>query len=93
MYRAHRIRRLLFLGIVTTTVFNLILMFNKPLENAHEFSEKVSWDKERMEMRRNIWVSMGLCFSKNTQLFGKSSYPYKKVLLMTVKLWELLPSS
>ena len=71
MYRAHRIRRLLFLGIVTITVYNVILMFNKPLENAQEFSEKVSWNKERMEMTRNVWVSMGLCFSKNTQLFGK----------------------
>ena len=71
MYRAHRIRRLLFLGIVTITVFNVILMFNKPLENAQEFSEKVRWDKERMEMTRNVWVSVGLCFSKKTQLFGK----------------------
>ena len=71
MYRAHRIRRLLFLGIVIITVYNVILMFNKPLENAQEFSEKVSWNKERMEMTRNVWVSMGLCFSKNTQLFGK----------------------
>ena len=63
---------MLFLGIVTITVFNVILMFNKPLENAQEFSEKVRWDKERMEMtKRNMWVSMGLCFSKNTQLFGK----------------------
>ena len=37
---------------------------------------------------RKIWASMGLCFSENTQLHGKSRYPYKDVAPLALLLWR-----
>ena len=35
-----------------------------------------------------IWVSMGLCYAKNTDNYGKGTYPYKKILPLAVLLWR-----
>ena len=37
---------------------------------------------------RKIWASMGLCYSHNTQLLGKSRYPYKDVAPLALLLWQ-----
>ena len=38
--------------------------------------------------RPKLWVSMGLCYSENTQLFGKSKYPYAEITPLAVLLWR-----
>ena len=39
------------------------------------------------KQKRQIWISMGLCFSKNTKLYGKSKYPYTLVTPLAIILW------
>ena len=34
-----------------------------------------------------IWISMGLCFSKNTDMYGKANYPYTEVTPLAIILW------
>ncbi len=34
------------------------------------------------------WVSMGLCFSKNTHLHNKGKYPYAAVTPLAILLWK-----
>ena len=38
--------------------------------------------------KANIWASMGLCYSHNTQKYGKKNYPYKQVLPLALLLWR-----
>ena len=40
-----------------------------------------------LENERKIWISMGLCFSKNTELYGKRNYPYAQVTPLAIILW------
>ena len=40
-----------------------------------------------VKRKRQIWISMGLCFSKNTELYGKSKYPYQLVTPLAIILW------
>ena len=35
-----------------------------------------------------VWASMGLCYSHNTDLHGKSRYPYKNVAPLALLLWR-----
>ena len=35
-----------------------------------------------------VWVSMGLCFSENTKLYGKRKYPYVAVTPLALLLWN-----
>ena len=37
--------------------------------------------------KRQIWISMGLCFSKNTDMYGKRYYPYALVTPLAITLW------
>ena len=37
--------------------------------------------------KRKIWISMGLCFSKNTEMYGKRDYPYAQVTPLAIILW------
>ena len=39
------------------------------------------------KQKRQIWISMGLCFSKNTNLYGKKNYPYAQVTPLAIILW------
>ena len=40
------------------------------------------------QSKAKIWASMGLCYSHNTQNFGKKNYPYKQVLPLALLLWR-----
>ena len=35
-----------------------------------------------------IWASMGLCYSHNTEQYGKRKYPYKDVAPLALLLWR-----
>ena len=52
---------------------------------------KIETEKEdrinSMAKKREIWISMGLCFSKNTEMYGKEKYPYAEVTPLAVILW------
>ena len=37
--------------------------------------------------KRKLWISMGLCFSKNTEMYGKRYYPYDLVTPLAILLW------
>ena len=39
------------------------------------------------EKKRKIWISMGLCFTKNTEMYGKRKYPYAQVTPLAIILW------
>ena len=43
--------------------------------------------RRRVTNTTRVWVSMGLCFSGNTKLWGKKDYPYSEVLPLAVLLW------
>ena len=38
--------------------------------------------------RRQIWISMALCFSKNTDMYRKKNYPYAQVTPLALLLWN-----
>ena len=43
--------------------------------------------------KRQVWVSMGLCFSKNLDALGKSKYPYALSTPLAMILWyHFIPS-
>ena len=44
-------------------------------------------EREHGKSPRKLWISMGLCYSENTRLFMKSSYPYAEVTPLAVILW------
>ena len=44
--------------------------------------------KPALQHKRKVWVSMGLCYSHNTNLYGKSRYPYKDVAPLALLLWK-----
>ena len=54
--------------------------------------QKGNTDQELSPARQNdknkIWASMGLCYSHNTQNYGKKNYPYKEVLPLALLLWR-----
>ena len=37
--------------------------------------------------KRQIWISMGLCFSGNTEMYDKRYYPYTQVTPLAIILW------
>ena len=43
---------------------------------------------EESNKKQQIWISMGLCFSKNTELHGKKHYPYTEVTPLAILLWH-----
>ena len=38
--------------------------------------------------QRKIWASMCLCYSHNTEKYGKVKYPYKEVAPLALLLWR-----
>ena len=40
-----------------------------------------------------IWITMGLCWSNNTQYWGKEHFPYKESAPLSAQLWMRLTSS
>ena len=49
---------------------------------------KIPPEREHGTRSRKLWISMGLCYSENTRLFMKSSYPYAEVTPLAVILWR-----
>ena len=48
---------------------------------------------ESVTTKRQVWVSMGLCFSKNLDALGKSKYPYALSAPLAMILWyHFIPS-
>ena len=54
----------------------------------------VIYDKEAEEVNEiptdtnpKLWISMALCWSKNTKYHGKSKYPYSDAAIYSSKLW------
>ena len=37
--------------------------------------------------KRRIWISMALCFSKNSEMYRKKNYPYAQVTPLAILLW------
>ena len=40
-----------------------------------------------------IWITMGLCWSTNAQVWGKENFPYKESAPLSAQLWMRLSSS
>ena len=40
---------------------------------------RIMFGNRRVTNATKIWISMGLCFTKNTELHGKVNYPYAQV--------------
>jgi len=38
--------------------------------------------------KRKVWISMALCFSKNTHMYNKKNYPYAQVTPLAIILWN-----
>lgn len=45
-------------------------------------------EEEDVGNETKIWISMGLCWGENTELYGKSKYPYATVTPLAVLLWK-----
>ena len=59
--------------------------------STHSFQTKVIDDRRTENInieKENIWISMGLCFEKNTERYGKKTYPYTKVTPLAIMLWN-----
>ena len=66
----------------------------KRSEHSMVLYKNEKWLKTKQEMTRimfgnrtvtnatKIWISMGLCFTKNTELHGKVNYPYAQVKII-----------
>ena len=42
----------------------------------------------RLAPKTTVWISMGLCFEKNTHMYGKKNYPFTKVTPLSIMLWN-----
>eukprot|EP00095_Tigriopus_kingsejongensis_P006885 maker-scaffold125_size330479-snap-gene-0.11 protein:Tk06885 transcript:maker-scaffold125_size330479-snap-gene-0.11-mRNA-1 annotation:"hypothetical protein" len=50
--------------------------------------------KVRQRLKKtNIWVTMALCWSGNTQYHGKSKFPYREALPLSTQLWRNLTTA
>ena len=47
--------------------------------------QKISTGQEQFP---KIWASMGLCYSHNTDNYGKKNYPYKEIIPLSLLLWR-----
>ena len=41
----------------------------------------------KLAHKRQIWISMALCFSKNSEMYRKKNYPYAQVTPLAILLW------
>ena len=53
---------------------------------SHKNSNNLEYSN-RLTKQKVIWISMGLCFSKNTEMYGKRDYPYAEVTPLAIILW------
>jgi len=76
---------------VTTLILLYIFCYTYFYDN-NDYSE-FNIPKPAMQEDVKVWASMGLCYSHNTELHGKSRYPYKNVAPLALLLWRYhLPS-
>jgi len=40
------------------------------------------------KVKPKVWISMGLCFSHNTEKHGKRLYPYAEITPLAILLWR-----
>jgi hypothetical protein len=65
------------------TIEKLVQQYEESIISDSGVSVTQSDDKQP-----KIWVSMGLCFSENTEKYGKKFYPYAKVTQLSILLWN-----
>ena len=53
----------------------------KRLKTKQEMT-RIMFGNRRVTNATKIWISMGLCFTKNTELHGKVNYPYAQVKMI-----------
>ena len=58
-----------------------------PAESQQEPKVEDKQTKEEVK-KRKIWISMALCFSKNTHMYNKKDYPYAQVTPLAIILWN-----
>ena len=65
------------------------------IESRSSHGSDMLFENHSLDTRReNIWISMGLCFGKNTHKYGKKNYPYTKVAPLAILLWNyFVPSA
>ena len=51
---------------------------------------KISEPVEKTSNLPQIWITMGLCWSSNTQYWGKEHFPYKESAPLSSQLWMRL---
>ena len=56
------------------------------LPQQHPTNESSSIDGRNTKIPQ-IWITMGLCWSTNTQYYGKENFPYKESALLSAQLW------
>ena len=61
---------------------------NNCTEAVHDYGKTVDNMKlNTLVNKRQIWISMGLCFSTNTKMYKKQNYPYAQVTPLAILLW------
>ena len=55
------------------------------LQGKQKVNDKQTKDSVK---KRKIWISMALCFSKNTHMYNKKDYPYAQVTPLAIILWN-----
>ena len=46
--------------------------------------------KNQTEGEDRVWVTMGLCWGENAQVYGKEKFPYSEAAVRSVRLWHHL---
>ena len=60
---------------------------NSTIIQTDSIPKNVEQSNVMISQKRKIWISMGLCFSKNTEMYGKQYYPYSLVTPLAIILW------
>ena len=81
--------------VFASLVILISLIYLYQNENIYDMSmvlkqnqDKYTFDAKPKINTTKVWVSMGLCYSENTNLHGKSQYPYKHVAQLALLLWK-----
>ena len=65
----------------------------QPIPNATKEKKYVWHVKGRDYVIPRIWITMGLCWSGNAQVYGKEKFPYKGAAPLSAQLWMKLSPS
>ena len=86
----------LFIFLFVCAIFSTRFFSINQIENVTELKSKMPkqnlsehfFHSKPRSQKRKVWVSIGLCYSYNTPLHGKSKYPYKDVAPLALALWR-----